>query len=268
MLFKLYCLLKKEFVEETSYRLSFALRLFSLMMFTLIFYFISRVFSGAAAPHLQRYNGDYFSFVFIGLAFSGFFNTGLNTFSAEIRSEQVLGTLETLLTTRTPLTFILSARLLWKFLYDSLHLTIFFAAGGLFLHAEYTAATAWLIPLVLALTMVSYASLGLISAGFILILKRGDPLTYFFSIASQFLGGVYFPVSILPEALQKVSVFLPITYSLRLTRDILIRGAGPAELARDLAVLALLSAALFPLSVFVFSRALRRTRVDGSLTHY
>ncbi|MBU0708111.1 hypothetical protein KKG41_07155, partial [Patescibacteria group bacterium] len=186
-MFKLYCLIKKEFLEEVSYRFNFLLRIFSILLHMLTFYFVSTIFAGAASTHLARYNGDYFSFVLIGLAFSGFFTTGLSTFSSEIRTEQTIGTLEILLTTRTPLSFILFARLVWNFIYDSFHLFVYLAAGVLLLKAKFTASTLYLLPLIMLLTMLSYSSLGLISAGFILVLKRGDPINYFFSMANQFL---------------------------------------------------------------------------------
>ncbi|MFH1539575.1 MAG: ABC transporter permease, partial [bacterium] len=65
-----------------------------------------------------------------------------------------------------------------------------------------------------------------------------------------------------------VSAFLPITYSLRLTREVLIRGATLPQVASDLLILFALSAALLPISLLFFSLALRRARRDGSLTHY
>jgi len=268
MLFKIYCLIKKEFIEEISYRIDFLLQIFSLFTLTLIFFFIAKIFNGAATLHLERYGRDYFSFVLIGLAFTGYLQTGLNTFSDGIRTEQLLGTLEAVLTTRTPLTVILLARLLWNFVYDSFHLAIYFIAGIFLLNARYTAVTIYFVPLILVLSLISYSSLGMISASFILVLKRGNPINFFFGLAAQFLGGVYFPISVLPVALQKVAAFLPITYTLRLTRDVCIRGASFTEIAPDLLILFLLSAVLFPISLYFFHLALRRACTEGSLTHY
>ncbi|MEW6203199.1 MAG: ABC transporter permease [bacterium] len=268
MLFKIYCLIKKEFLEEISYRLDFLLRIFSIFAFMLIFFYIAKVFRGAPTLHLERYGGDYFSFVLIGLAFVGYMQTGLSTFSDGIRTEQTLGTLEAILATRTPITIVLLARLLWNFIYDTFHLAVYFTAGVLMLNAHYTASSLYLIPLILFLSLIAHSSLGMISAGFILVLKRGDPINTLFGMAAQLLGGVFFPITVLPDVLQKVSAFLPITYSLRLMREVCIRGAGFSEIATDLRILFLLSAALFPLSIYFFNAALRRTRIDGSLTHY
>ncbi|MEW5944885.1 MAG: ABC transporter permease [bacterium] len=268
MAYKIFHIIRKEFHEEISYRLDFFLHVLYLFLFTLVFFFVAKIVGGAGSVHLERYGGDYFSFVLVGLAFVGYLNTGLQSFSDEIRREQIYGTMEILLSTPTPLTFILCARLLWNFLYESFHLGLYFAAGVFLLNARYTGESWHFIPLILVLSFISHAGLGMISASFILVLKRGNPVNYLLGTAAQLLGGVYFPVSVLPAALQTASAFLPITYSLRLMREVCIRGAAFREIAGDLAVLAALSAVLLPVSVACFNWALRRARMDGSLTHY
>ena len=270
-IYKILLLIQKEFIKELSYRLSFFLQFFSAVMQTLIFYFVAQVFGsgvGVAAPALARYNGDYFSFVLIGLAFMGYINTGMRTFSDAIRIEQMLGTLEFILTTPTRLSVVLLSKLIWNFLYDSFHLSIYFVMGVFFLSAKYTGQSLWAIPLIMLLSLAAFSSLGLLSAGFIIVFKRGDPVNMFFSFASILLGGVYYPIEVMPAGLQRAAEFLPITYTLRLMRDAAIRGASLAELTPDLLKLSLLTLVMFPLSLWFISHALRRAKQDGSLTHY
>jgi ABC-2 type transport system permease protein len=240
-------------------------------MYTLIFFFVAQVFggdTGAAAPALEKYNGDYFSFVLIGLAFMGYINTGMRTFSNAIRTEQMLGTLEFILTTPTSLSVVLLSKMVWNFLYDSFHLTVYFLMGILFLSAKYTGESLWIVPVIMLLSLAAFSSLGMLSAGFIIIFKRGDPVNMFFSFGSILLGGVYYPIEVMPAAMQRLAEFLPITYTLRLMRDAIIRGAPLGELAPDLLKLTLLTAILLPISLWFIAFALRRAKHDGSLTHY
>lgn len=270
LFFKMRVLLKKEFQEELSYKFNFFLHIGSVLMFTTVFFFVAKAFGGAAAAAgpLHRYNGDYFSFVLIGLAMSGYMSSGLGEFSSAIRNEQMLGTLEVCLTTPTPLWVMLSAKLTWSFIYDSFHLGVYFVFGIFLLHAHYSGANLAVLPLIIALSLVAFNAIGMLSAGFILIFKRGDPLNAFIGFLSMLLGGVYYPVEVMPRALQTASAFLPITYTLRLMRDSLMRGDPFSALMPDFVKLFILCAALLPVSMWFFSYALRRAKKEGSLTHY
>ncbi len=260
--------MRKIFLEEISYRLNFVMEIGTIFFYTSVFFFIAKIIPSSGALYLDDYGGDYFSFVLIGLAFSGFMNVCLSTFSTTLRNEQMTGTLEALLTTPTPVGVILFARLLWNFFYGSVNIIIYFIFGILLMSANYGGANLAAVPLILLLSLVSFSAMGLISASFILVFKRGDPLNIFLGFATAVVGGVYFPVAALPNTLRAVSAYIPLTYTLRLMRDACIRGAGISEMKSDILVLSMITAVLLPLGIFCFAAALRRTRRDGSLSHY
>jgi ABC-2 type transport system permease protein len=101
-----------------------------------------------------------------------------------------------------------------------------------------------------------------------MVFKRGDPIQWGIGTLSTLLGGVYFPVAILPPALQWISRLLPITYSLHAMRLALLQDAAWSELIYDLLILSLFVIVLLPLSLLAFRYAVRRAKVEGSLTHY
>jgi ABC-2 type transport system permease protein len=76
-----------------------------------------------------------------------------------------------------------------------------------------------------------------------------------------------FPVTILPPWLQVVARLNPVTYAMDAMRSALLDGAGILALARPLLILLAFGAILLPSSVLIFSWALRRTKVTGTLTH-
>ena len=112
---KLFAFIKKDFLEEISYRFNFFLSLAGMLLSVFMFYFIGKTFSGTMSPTLQRYGGDYFPYVLIGIAVSNFVTFGLSALSQQVRSAQVVGTLEALMGTPTSIYTILVGNSLWSF---------------------------------------------------------------------------------------------------------------------------------------------------------
>ncbi len=260
--------IKRDFVEEISYRFSFFMQFFGMFFTVAMFFFISRLLGPAMNPYLEQYGGDYFSFALIGIAFSGYFGLGLTTFSNSLRQAQTTGTLEAMLTTPAGISTIILSSSLWSYVMTTLRVFIyllmgFMLAGVKFNNSNYLAAV-----VILLLTVVSFSSIGIIAASFIMVIKRGDPVTWIFSATASLVGGIYYPISVLPKWLQFVSNFIPITYSLQAMRMALLQGASFAELLPQMGILALFCVALLPISLFSFRYALRQAKIDGSLTHY
>ena len=85
---------------------------------------------------------------------------------------------------------------------------------------------------------------------------------------SVFLSGVMYPVTVLPAWLRGAGVLLPLTHALAVLRGALLVGAGPGQLRSSLLALLVFASILAPVGVAVFAYALRRARIDGSLSHY
>ena len=110
--------------------------------------------------------------------------------------------------------------------------------------------------------------MGILAASFIMVLKRGDPITWAFGALSSLLGGVYYPITVMPEWMQWFSKLLPITYALEAMRLALLQGASFSTLMPDILMLGIFSVLLLPVSLFAFRYAVQQAKVDGSLTHY
>lgn len=267
-LWKTGVLVKKDFLDELSYRLSFFMEAGSIVFYSCTFYFVAKIFDAGSSPYLEKYNGDYFSFVLIGLAVANFMNISINTFSELMRSEQSIGTLETLVASPTPIYHIFLARLIWNFVHGSMQIFLYFLVGISFLSAKYTYESIAVVPIVLILSLLAFNAIGMMSAAFLLAYKRGNPLNIFLGFATAFLGGVYFPVDVFPPILKSISSVIPLTYTARLLRDACIRGAGWAELSSDMLVLAIMCMILVPIGFILFSLAMKKAKRDGTLSHY
>ncbi|MEE9193163.1 MAG: ABC transporter permease [Thermodesulfobacteriota bacterium] len=265
---KPWAFLLKDFINETSYKFSFIIQFLGIFFTVLVFFFLSKLFGNAVSPLLKPYGGDYFSFVLIGIAFANYLQVSLRSFSSCIRDAQILGTLEALLVTQTSIPTIIFSSSLYSFVLASLRVIVFLLIGVLALGLNIGDANFMGAILILLLTIFSFSSLGIISASFIMVLKRGDPLSWIFTSMSWLLGGVYYPITVLPDWVQKFSYLLPITYSLEGMRLALLKGYTLRALLPSIIPLLIFTIIMLPVSMWVFKYAVKRAKVDGSLIKY
>ena len=253
---------------DISYRLNFFLRFARIFTTILTFYFISKLFGKGASEYLKEYGGDYFPFVLIGIAFSEYIMVSLRSFSDSIRQEQIVGTLEAVLATPTKISTIVIGSSIWDFLFASISVVAYFLLGVVFFGLDLSRMNLVSGIVILILSIFSFSGIGIISAAFILMLKKGDPLAWFMGVCFGLLGGVYFPVNIMPKTLQVFSFLVPITYSLRGLRLALLKGYSFNMLLPDILALFIFSVLLFPIGILLFKLALKKAKIDGSLAHY
>ncbi len=260
--------LVRDFFTETSYRLSFLVSIGGIFFSAFIFFFLSELVGDSAQDALAAYGGDYFAFVLIGVAFGSYFGVGLTGFARALRQAQTTGTLEAMLMTPTPVSLIIVGSAVWSYLFTTFRVLVYLSIGTLLLGVSLGGANYAAAIVTLLLSILSFASIGIITAGVIMVIKRGDPITGLLGNLANLIGGVFYPIEILPGWLQAIAKLLPITYALRAMRLSLIGGASWAELAPDLLALVIFCLLLFPLSLIIFRFAVNRARADGSLTHY
>lgn len=265
---KPFVFLHKDFINESSYKFAFVTQFLGMFLSILSLYFLSKLVGDSAMPHLKHYGGDYLSFLLIGLALISYVQVSLQSFSTCIRNAQTLGTLEAMLVTQTSTPTIILSSSLYSFLISSLRIVVYLLIGsllfGLDLHdVNYTGAI-----IILFLTVLFSSSIGILSASFIMVFKKGDPLNWIFSSMSWLLSGVYYPVSILPDWLQNFSYFIPVTHSLEGMRLALLQGYSFEKLWPSIIPLVIFSSVMIPTSLWIFNRAVKTAKINGSLTQY
>lgn len=256
---------RRDLTIELSYRLQLVLRLNQVVFFAATLFFISKLVEAPDA--LRRFGGDYFEFALIGLIITTFATVGLGAFARSIADEQRAGTLEVLLTVPTSPTTLLAGSLVVPLGLACLNVAAFLVLGTL-VGVRFPVQGLVLAAPILALTVATFCELGILSAAFIVLTKRGDPLTLLLGQVTTFLAGALFPVALLPAPLQALARAVPAYYGLEGLRQVLLEGAGAGAVAGELIVLLAFNALLAPLGLFCFSRALRVARVTGTLGNY
>ena len=268
MLDKLFAFFKRDFLEAASYKFTFVSSIFNVFFSSATFFFISKLISGGKASSLAPYGGDYFSFVIVGIAFSGFLQIFQQGFPGYIQNAQITGTLEVLLVSRTNIPTILLGSSIYNFLFY-LSTSIFQIGAAIFVFGMKLGKINWIgFFAVFILSAVCYLSIGILSTSFLLVFKKGDPFGWIFGSLSGLFGGVFFPFAVIPSWIRWISHCLPITHTLNGLRYSLLSSASFSQILPSILALLGFSAVLLPLSLFVFRLSLSKAKKDGTLTHY
>jgi ABC-2 type transport system permease protein len=259
--------LRRDFLEEVSYRAAFLMQFGGIVLSVTLWFLIAR-FLRPAQPELPGLPGvPYFAYLLVGIAFNFYLVSALRSFAAKLRNEQLTGTLEAMLMSPTPIPVLVLCSALWDFFMTSLQVIAYLALGAAFgMHLRFDSLPSFL--LILILTILAFSGIGIVSAAFILYLKKGDPINFLISSVSALFGGVFFPTESIPMGLGKVGRFLPITYALDGIRKCLLTGARFQDLLPEIGALLLFIALLLPVGLACFSLAVRKAREEGSLAQY
>ena len=267
---RIWAFIVRDWRLQLSYRMQFFLRILSILIIVTTFFFISKIFNGATDPQFAQWRDPLPAWL-TGLAVLNYFMTGFSSLANAIRQEQVQGTLESVLMTPISIPTVIVASSAWDFLEATLFSFLYLLFGWLFFDVHYRGS--FLLALIfLLLTTVVLSCLGILSASFAMVFKRGDPFGVFLGTGSALFSGVFFPTQLITQyaggSVAKISRILPPTYGLDGIRRVLIQGQGFADVREPLFVLLLFLAVLLPLSLWVFNRAVRRAKREGSLIQY
>jgi ABC-2 type transport system permease protein len=255
----------RDFQLAVSYRLEFLLRILTILFVVTTFYFVSKIFSGSVTDYTQWRNP--LAAWITGLAVLNYFMTGFSSLANAIRSEQMQGTLESVLLSPITVPTLLVSSSAWDLVLATFHSSLYLFFGWLFFDVRYQGSFL-LALLFLLLTTLVLACIGILSASFAMVFKRGDPLAMLLGTGSALFSGVFFPTQLLGKGFGTISRFLPPTYGLDGIRRVLIEGQGFSQVREPLMALLIFLAVLLPFSLWVFSRAIRRAKHEGSLIQY
>jgi ABC-2 type transport system permease protein len=122
--------------------------------------------------------------------------------------------------------------------------------------------------LILVMIILAYLPFGLMAAAMVVAFRTPGPLGAGVLLATNLLGGVYYPTHLIPSWIQKLSVVIPLTYGLRALRRVVLDGASLASVGSDLGMLALFIVVLSAVGTALLMWAFRYARRAGTLSQY
>jgi len=253
-----------------SYRLQLFFQVAGVLSICVTFFFLSFMLRDVEAgiAELGKYGGSYFAFAILGIAVSSFVDLSLRSFSTSIRTAQMTGTFEAMLSTRASVAAVVAGSSLYTLLFTALRSALLVVLAGLLFGVPLHASALPAVLLIVGLTVLATLALGIFSAGFIVLFKQGDPLSNAISGLTFLLGGVIYPKEIMPDWVQRIADLLPVTHALEAMRLALLLGVPLSELQRSVIGLSVFAAIGLPLALLWFAWAVARARVAGSLARY
>jgi ABC-2 type transport system permease protein len=259
---------RRDWGSVRSYRLPLVLTAFQLVVNLTSFYFLGHLVGhGAIARVGGQLHQGFFAFAIVGSTMLAIVTTTLTTFARRLRTDQTTGTLEALLISPSPAWLVLPASASYELIFSGVSSLVSVGLGVAFFDLRFDASPTTALVAVLALSgsLVFFCAFGIAFSGFVLVFKRGESAIQLVTAAFTLVGGVLYPIQLLPVGLRYVSDALPFTWSLLVLRSALLdRSSDWLRLGE----LWLAAVALVPVALVVFHGALRRARRQGTLAQY
>jgi ABC-2 type transport system permease protein len=257
---RLFAFLKRDFLIAASYKLNSALALLGGLMTLTLLYFLSKTMG--AVPLLKNtYGMSYFAFSLVGVAVAAALQSFQTSFSRKLRETQMDGSLETLLCAPISTLGVVSMLALYPMLQALLSALLLLAAGQFLPFGAQLSIQPFPFAVTLLVSSLPFTALGLLSAAFVMVFKRGDPFTYAVDIASYLVAGILYPREVLPSFLRTAARFVPASYAVDGLRLASGRHAPLSAFLPIWGALLLFAAVLWPvagLSLFLSRRHVER----------
>lgn len=257
--------LKLDFIQAITYPLAFGMSQIAVLVPVVIYYFVAQLL--VRPP--STVGGDYFTYVVIGLAGFGILGGGLRGFGARLELALQQGQFEAMLIEPIKWRLLPFAMTQWSLILGTILGLVVLAFGGL-LGAEYELSGIPSGMLIVAMAMVASIAIGALSASLLLLAKRSRTVLALYTLAASILSGVFFPIEMLPEAVQKLSWVIPHTYAINALRGVLMAEPPQNAMSLSTSLIALLvfNVIVFPLAIWLFGRSLEEGRKYGMLGSY
>jgi ABC-2 type transport system permease protein len=150
--------------------------------------------------------------------------------------------------------------------YGVLRTILLFGVVSAFLDVSYANADFASAMVVLAVSSISFVGIGMMTAVLPLISpEKGTQLGFIAQGLLLVISGVYYPVSVLPQWMQWLSVISPATYTLEGARKAVLDGAGVAALWGEIWPLLLIGVIAIPAGLAVFAQGEHYAKRHGRL---
>jgi ABC-2 type transport system permease protein len=259
---------KRDALIAYSYRVSFVAQLLGNLLVLGLFYYVGRAVGDRPLPAFDAYGGHFVAFLLIGVALTDCVGVSLMSFAAQVREAQTTGTLEATVMAPVRLPLILLYSSLWTYFLCTVRFVLYLVVGSWLYGLDLSRGNLATALLIFALTVLCFMGVGILWAGIVMLIKRGESLMTVAASLVLLLSGVLYPVHLLPGWLQDIGSLVPLTHALEGMRLALLTGATIAQLQDTLLILGAFAVVLLGVGFGAFDRAVAVAQHTGSLTQY
>jgi ABC-2 type transport system permease protein len=233
-----------------------------------VFSVLARMVDPARLPTYGGTVATYMEFVMIGVVVSTVSSLLLQRVATAMRQEQLMGTLEALLTSPTAPGTVQAGSIALDLLLIPARMGALLVIVALVFGLDFQLDGALEALTVFAAFVPFVWGLGLVAAGSTLTFRRGGGLAAAGMSGIALVSGAFFPLALLPAWIQALATINPVAIALEGIRAALIGGAGWSTIGPDVLLLAVLSAFTLIAGAAAFRAALAREHRQGTLGLY
>lgn len=256
-------IIRRDAILFLSYRSQLVAQFLGPLFSITLFYYISHLLT-AKTIHSP---GGYFGFVIVGLVIVQILTISLGVMPVVVRQELVSGTIERfLVSAHGPVNGILGTMLfplINAFFSGVLMLTLATLIFGLPL-----AGTAVLAIPVALLGTVAFMPFAFFLVALVMAFKQASSATQFVVAGIAIVGGLYFPIAVLPGWIRWTSDVQPFTPAADLLRHLLVDTPLVHPAAVELLKLVAFIAVLLPVGVVLLRASIRYGQRTGTVAEY
>jgi ABC-2 type transport system permease protein len=258
-----FAVVRRDFHMFMSYRTRLVTQVASALFSLTLFYYVSRL------VHIRGFGSPnaYYAFVVVGLSmlsviYACFLAPGL------VRQELVAGTLERLILSPFGVVRGLIAATVFPLAYAFVTAVISLGFACVIFGLKLHWSTVPLSIPVIALALLAFTPFGLLFAAVTIVVKQDNVGTSWVIAILSLIGGLYFPIYLLPHWVQVAGRLQPFTPATNVLRHYLVDTPLNGSVATSLLKLAAFAAILLPLSILSLARAVRIGQRRGTIIEY
>ena len=243
------------------------------LIFPLGSIFTARALSGPDGAALAAFaaragTADYIAYIVIGLTMYMWINITLWDVGFQLRNEQMRGTLESNWLCPIWRFSILLGPSLTKLLTSLVFMAMAVLEYGLIFGTWVVGSNIGLLLLIMLLVIPSIYGIGVAFGSLVMRVQEASTMVFLVRGIFMIFTGVSYPLAVMPEWMQTVAGWLPLTYAVHALRAVTLGSATWRDLQSDLIILALFAIGLSVLGYSIFTFTEKRARRSGSLGRY
>jgi ABC-2 type transport system permease protein len=111
--------------------------------------------------------------------------------------------------------------------------------------------------LIFLLTALASIGIGMVVASVTRSENQAEPLTWIIAMPLAVLSSVWFPLSVMPNAMQFIANLFPFAHAVEASTEVLLNGAGLSVVQNDIIFISGWAAGAILLGIFLFGRTMR-----------
>jgi ABC-2 type transport system permease protein len=202
-------------------------------------------------------NPDYFEFVAPGIMAMVVMTSVLTGLAGSIAREKEQGSLDGILVSPISRLAIILGKALSQsirgLIQGAIVLLLAIILFGVTIHGNLL-----LVALLLLLTIFSFVGLGILVSALADEQETATQLLFMFQFPMLFLSGVFFPILMMPDFMQKIAKVIPLTYAIDALRKVMVLGGGFSSVATEVLILVIFGIVTLSISVPAFKRVITK----------